>query len=287
MTIDEMKKIKKEKGYSYSAISKGSGVPLGTVQKIFGGDTLSPRYSTLQALEQFFQQPAPCKNSSHMVCEDSIYQGEPLSGMVKEPATSYDAGTAPFWGKRQGEYTVADYYALPDDRRVELIDGVIYDMSSPSFVHQHIAGRIFYQFTSYIDQKKGNCISMLSPIDVRLDCDDKTMVQPDFIIICDKNHDKIRRWGIMGAPDFILEILSPSTRKKDIGLKLMKYMEAGVREYWIIDPDKQKLLVYDIEHDELPVVYGLHGKVPVRIYDGDLEIDLDLIGETIQDYPEE
>lgn len=267
MTIDEMKQIKKEKGYSYAQIAELSGVPLGTVQKIFGGNTESPRYSTLQALEEFFLSETSNDNIPNMVCEEAPYHAA-----VE---------------KKQGEYTVEDYYALPDDRRVELIDGVIYDMSSPTFVHQDILSEIFWQIKKHIDSKKGNCKPLMSALDVRLDCDNKTIVQPDILIICEKNKDKIRRWGIMGAPDFALEVLSSSTRKKDMTLKLHKYANACVREYWILDPDKQKLIVYDLEHEEFPVIYDLQGTAPVNIFHGELEIDLDRIRELIQEYPED
>ena len=267
MTIEEMKQIKKEKGFSYAQIAERSGVPLGTVQKIFGGNTESPRYSTLQALENFFVSEITEYNISNMVCEEAPYQ------VTIE--------------KKQGEYTIEDYYALPDDRRAELIDGVIYDMSSPSFVHQDILSEIFWQIKKFIDSKKGNCKPLMSALDVRLDCDDKTIVQPDILILCDKNKDKIRRWGIMGAPDFVLEVLSPSTRKKDMTIKLAKYAEANVREYWILDPNKRKLIVYDLEHEEFPVIYDLQGSAPVNIFHGELAINLDSIRELIQEYPED
>lgn len=89
--------------------------------------------------------------------------------MFPEAITAYQV-------KKQGEYTLDDYYALPDERRVELIDGVIYDMASPSSVHQLIGSEIREQLKSYIKDKKGECIPFVAPIDVQLDCDDKTMV---------------------------------------------------------------------------------------------------------------
>ena len=137
---------------------------------------------------------------------------------------------------------------------------------------------------SFLRQKGGDCIPLLSPIDVRLDCDDRTMVQPDLIILCGK--DKIKRWGIMGAPDFILEILSKTTRRKDCTKKLQKYSDAGVREYWILDPEKQMLLAYDFIHNDLPCIYPLRGTAGLAIYDGQLQIDLDEIAGLIQDWPE-
>lgn len=126
---------------------------------------------------------------------------------------------------------------------------------------------------------------MYSPVDVRLDCDDRTIVQPDVLILCDK--DKIRKWGIDGAPDFCLEIISESTGRKDYIKKLQKYTDAGVKEYWIIDPYRRRLMTYCWKDDYLPHMYPLDGKVGVELYDGELEIDLGQIAPLIQDYPAE
>ena len=261
MTIEEMKRIKKEKGYSYTQIAQMSGVPLGTVQKVFGGETANPRYDTLQALESLFNGESGTHSS------------------VREEEAAYGAV------KKQGDYTVEDYYALPEDKRVELIDGVFYDMSSPTLVHQRIGGEIHRQIANFILDHKGSCIPLMSPVDVRLDCDNRTMVQPDVIVLCDR--DKIMKWGIIGAPDFLAEVLSPSTRRRDCLKKPGKYLNAGVKEYWIVDPYKRKLIVYDLESGDYPSVYGLNGKVPVGIFGGKLTIDLDMIGEMVVDYPDE
>lgn len=251
MTVSEMRKRKKDLGYTNEKISELSGVPLGTVQKIFAGVTDSPRYDTLQALEKIF------------VKEWS---------MLMESVTAYQV-------KRQGEYTLEDYYALPDERRVELIDGVIYDMSAPTSIHQLIGSEIRERLRSHIKEKGGTCIPFVAPMDVQLDCDDKTMLQPDVLVVCDRS--KIIRRCIYGAPDFIAEILSPSTRKKDLTVKLKKYIGAGVSEYWIVDPDKKKVAVYDFAHEELPAVYGFDSKIPVGIFDGECEIDFAEVYEYI------
>ncbi len=186
--------------------------------------------------------------------------------------------------KKPGEYTIADYSAWPGEQRVELIDGIIYVLEAPGFVHQQIAGELLYAMKSFIRKNGGCCIPLSSPIDVRLDCDDKTMVQPDLIILCDK--DKVRHWGIMGAHDFVLEILSPATRKKDCTKKLQKYADAGVREYWILDPDKKILLTYDFIHDNMPCIYPLAGTAGLALFDGHLQIDLDAVARLVQDWPE-
>ena len=251
MTIQEMKKKKQEKGYTYAQMSELSGVPLGTIQKIFSGETVSPRFDTLQALEQLFAD-------TMTVREEAEYQIH-----------------------TQGSYTVEDYRVLPEERRVELIDGVFYDMASPTFLHQRITGEIHRQIANFILDRGGDCQSFVFPVDVQLDCDEKTMVQPDVGILC--QDDKIRKWGVYGAPDFLLEVISPSTKRKDYTKKLAKYMEAGVREYWILDPYQKRLLVYCFESELYPVIYELNEPVPVGIYDGELLIQFEHIKKWIEE----
>lgn len=251
MTIQEMKEKKREKGYTYVQMAELSGVPLGTIQKIFSGETESPRYDTLQALERLFTEIP-------VVQEGTFYQAD-----------------------RNGSYTLDDYYALPEDQRVELIDGYFYEMLAPTFGHQTIGGEIYRQIANYIMDKGGSCRPFIAPVDVQLDCDERTMVQPDVGIVCDPS--KIKRFGIYGAPDFLVEVISPSTKKKDYTKKLAKYMEAGVREYWILDPYQKRLLVYFFEGDVFPAIYGFDQPVPVGIYNGDLVIDFSNIAKWIEE----
>lgn len=265
MTLEEMKRIKQERGFSLAQLSDYSGVPLGTLQKIFSGETEHPRYATRQALERALTDRG---------CEK---EGGPKR--VAENM-AYEASSP----KKQGEYTLEDYYTLPDDRRAELIDGVIYDMSAPTFVHQDVAGEVYSAIREYIRSKGGSCLPMFAPVDVRLDCDDKTMVQPDVLILCDRS--KICKWGIMGAPDFCLEIISEATRRKDYIKKLQKYTDAGVKEYWIIDPFRRVLVFYHWKDDYAPHIQPLQGKTGVALFDGELQIDLNRIASLIQDYPE-
>ncbi|MCC8044163.1 MAG: Uma2 family endonuclease [Clostridiales bacterium] len=182
--------------------------------------------------------------------------------------------------KRQGEFTLSDYYTLPDDQRVELIDGVIYDMAAPNTAHQAAVIEISFQLESYVRSKEGSCLVFPSPVDVQLDCDERTMVQPDVLVVCDR--DKVIRRCVYGAPDMVVEIISPSSERKDRSIKLAKYMNAGVREYWIVDLRQEKVIVYDIEHDCRITIYGMDKTIPVQIFGGDCKVSFERIIELVR-----
>ncbi|MCC8045112.1 MAG: Uma2 family endonuclease [Clostridiales bacterium] len=187
--------------------------------------------------------------------------------------------------RRQGDYTIDDYYALPDEQRVELIDGVIYDMAAPGFGHQTVAAHLFVQLNEFIDSHGGSCLPFMSPVDVQLDCDERTMVQPDVVVLCDTN--KLKKRCIYGAPDLVMEVLSPSTKRKDETIKLEKYRKAGVREYWMIDFRQERVVVYDFEHKSRPAIYGMNQPIPVQIFQGDCQIRFEKMLEkvyTLQTY---
>ncbi|SDB60217.1 Uma2 family endonuclease [Butyrivibrio sp. INlla16] len=275
MNIKQMVIRKNELGLSYEQIAKLSGVPIGTVQKVLGGVTKTPRYDTLIALESVLGDHPENKSLE----EDGAIYGSSVRktfadfvSSEKEEAEKNAALAAKIKAsKKPGEFTLEDYYALPDDQRVELIDGVFYDMGAPSTTHQIVAFSIGTQIKNYIDSNNGSCVPLMSPCDVQLDMDDKTMLQPDFMIVCNK--DKIIKRKVYGAPDFIIEVLSSSTKKKDMTTKLTKYEKAGVNEYWMIDIDKQKILVYDFAHEFDVTIYGFNDKVPIALYEGKCKVD--------------
>ena len=139
-------------------------------------------------------------------------------------------------------YTYADYASWDDDTRWELINGVAYAMGAPTSDHQAISMSLSNQLYNHLKGKA--CRVFAAPFDVRLNHDkgDDTVVQPDIVVICDRK--KIDRLGCLGAPDLIVEILSPATARIDRVKKFNKYMEAGVQEYWIVDPDTSSVQVH-------------------------------------------
>lgn len=165
--------------------------------------------------------------------------------------------------------SIEDIYNLPDGQRAELIDGELYMMATPGRLHQELLTEFTYLITGYIKSKNGNCKVYPAPFAVFLNADDTIYLEPDISVICDKN--KLTDEGCNGAPDWIIEIVSPSSRSMDYNKKLFKYRIAGVREYWIVDPMKQQSTVYNFEHDTF-AEYSFLDKVKAGIY-GDFEID--------------
>ena len=166
-------------------------------------------------------------------------------------------------------YTIQDIYDLPDGQRAELIDGVFYMMAPPSTKHQEISGNLYYKIRNYIDGKKGKCKIYTAPFAVFLHDDDLNYVEPDISVICDNN--KIDDKGCHGAPDWIIEIISPSTQHTDYGIKLFKYRTAGVKEYWIVNPLTHTANIYDFEGEKGTCQYSFDDDIPVCIFE-DLKI---------------
>lgn len=168
-------------------------------------------------------------------------------------------------------YTTDDIYALPDGERAELVDGQIYYMAPPSRKHQRITTDLCTIINTYIKSNKGSCEVDISPFAVFLNGDDKNYVEPDISVICDKA--KLTDKGCLGAPDWIIEVVSPGSRRMDYSIKLFKYRSAGVREYWIVDPEKNRITVYNLEHEDMNE-YTFTDTVKAGIYP-DLSINFD------------
>lgn len=169
-------------------------------------------------------------------------------------------------------YTEDDYYNLPENVRAELIEGnLIYNQAAPSRIHQTILMELSGTIRDYLKSKGGSCRVYPAPFAVELRKDRKTIVEPDISVICDRN--KLTDRGCTGAPDWIIEIVSPSNSSHDYILKLNLYADAGVREYWIVDPYKERIFVYRLEQERFGVeTYTFQDSIPAGIYT-DLEID--------------
>ena len=202
--------------------------------------------------------------------------------IVEEPFVMY--GTLELDESKR--YTYADYLTWLDDKRRELINGFIHLMSAPFRRHARITSQLNNLIDSFIKMKKGKCHVYHAPFDVRLPLynskdDDKIydVVQPDICVVCDMS--KLDDKGCIGAPDLVVEVLSPSTLKYDWNYKFNLYETAGVREYWIVDPKARIANVFLLQSNgkyDLGTVYECGQKAPVHILE-DLEIDLNEIFE--------
>ena len=164
---------------------------------------------------------------------------DPMS--ITEDSPLEDALSAPEENKR---YTYADYLSWEGPERYQLINGEVFMMASPSVAHQAILVEMITQFNTWLRGKP--CRAFVAPLDVRLfpeeDKSDDTVVQPDLLVVCDKA--KLSKGSVDGPPDLAVEIVSPSTSQKEIILKFNAYLDAGVREYWVIDPGQNIVQVH-------------------------------------------
>ena len=167
--------------------------------------------------------------------------------------------------RKEETYTIDDIYALPEGERAELIDGQIYYMAPPNTNHQRLVNYLSTEINLYIRNNKGSCEVFPAPFAVFLNKNEKNYVEPDISVICDPS--KLDDKGCQGAPDWIIEIVSPGSKQMDYYKKLFKYRSSGVREYWVVDPDKNIVIVYNFEADTM-IEYPFGEEVLVGIYEG-------------------
>lgn len=271
-TLDELKKIAKMYSFTYGEIQARCNLSISTVQKALGGVNKGARRSTLTELTKAVDR---LMNDNGYYYQP--YESESSASYVSDIGADYIAGSSAHADTSGKLYTYDDYaqLELPPGKRVEVIDGVLYDMAASTVPHQLAIGYMYSVFRDFIRKNKGPCRAILSPVDVRLEFNkgDRTILQPDLLVICDReklNNEK----SVLGAPDFVLEVLSPSTRKKDMNLKLRKYRENGVREYWMLDMKAEILIKTVFADTETSSIHTFSEQVPVAIYDGALTVDL-------------
>lgn len=187
--------------------------------------------------------------------------------------------------EKQVKYSYADYLNWTDERRYEIINGVVYDMNAPSRLHQEYVVEFVTVLHTYFRNK--SCKVYVAPFDVRLPQKSKrnkdiyNVVQPDISIVCDE--EKLDEKGCIGAPDMIIEVISPGTSSRDNILKRALYEETGVKEFWLLHPIDQILTVYQLEKKGYgkPEIYDAYAKVSPGIFP-DLEIDLKSIIQPVE-----
>lgn len=287
MTLSTMKRLKQELGFTNEWIAEKSGVPLGTVQKVFSEQVKSPRKETVDKLSHFFAQVLGDEERDASMVHDV----EVAYKAIKKNTVTYRSFDGAIkvedgvYKLADRKFTIEDLEFIPEEKRMELIDGVLYDMASPSTDHQRIIRDVGFEIYSCIRKCREDCEVFFAPLDVQVDCSIYTMVQPDLFIMCDK--EKVHDRHIVGAPDFVMEVLSDSTMKKDMTVKFTKYWNSGVKEYWIIDLKNRKVIVHDFQHGEIDRQYTFNDKVPVGISDGKCVIDFSGIADNLMPEDEE
>ncbi len=179
------------------------------------------------------------------------------------------------------KYTVDEFEALPENERYELIDGELYPlyaMGEPLRVHMELVMRLSNEIFNYIDSNKDDCRVYPAPFGVRLNEDEDTVLEPDISVICDR--EKLTEKGCTGAPDWVIEVVSPGNPAYDYLDKLKLYTEGGVREYWIVNPAKKSVTVYNSDDPYLPRSFTFEDRIKAGIYD-DLYIDFKALDEKI------
>ena len=179
-------------------------------------------------------------------------------------------------------YNYTDYLYWADEKRCELIDGIPLDMTpAPSRTHQKVLGDLYNQFYNFLKDK--SCEVYIAPFDVRLprqgeqDETSSTVVQPDLVVVCDQK--KLDDRGCKGAPDLVIEVLSPETAKKDLSVKLRLYEQVGVSEYWVVHPVDKTVMVFSLDERSLyskPTVFGEGDQMSVGRFEG-LIVDLSTV----------
>ena len=162
-------------------------------------------------------------------------------------------------------YTIADIEALPEGERAELIDGEMFRMDTPTWTHQSILVNLMFEVELYIRKNKGKCKVLPAPFAVYIKKDKRNYVEPDISVICDE--EKKSEKGCQGAPDWAIEIVSPSSIKMDYERKVKLYREAGVREYWIVDAQKERVTVYDFGHGKEAAAYAFTDRIKAGIFE--------------------
>lgn len=263
--VERLKKRKKELGWSNQKVAKEANVPVGTVNKIFSGATKYPRNETMHAIIK-------AMGLGYYDLEDYGMR----ASVIRETG-KYQSG------KKDKRATLKTYYSLPGELRAELIDGSFYYTSIPSMEHQCLMVELVSILHEYFDENRGRCKVLTNPCDVRLDKDNYTMLHPDIFVAADGG--KCIADGFYdGAPEMVIEIVSPENPELDYERKREKYQHAGVKEYWIVDPVKQRVVVYVFVRDTMPMIYTFDDEVKSEVY-RDLKADFQkieaAIGETI------
>lgn len=291
MDINDLKRRKKNLKLTTAQLAYLAELPVGTVSKVMTGETKKPSYITIEKidralaheemiarlseyklyLEEYFKEhpdeDVDMKELENKYRSERGLSNDPIPFAVPISQIEDHGNLTAVVDKRA---TVSMLGEIGEDRTVELLDGNIIINETPGIKHQTIVQNIGWTIQRFIDDNKGKCKAFSVGVNVRISEDDYTLLIPDIVVVCDP--DSIRDDGIWGAPDWVIEVVSRSTRHRDYKDKMYKYMSGGVREYWIVDPEKEKVTTYIEGEPMMAYIYNFEDEIPVYIYDGKLKI---------------
>ena len=264
IVIAELKKRKKNLKLTTEKLAYLADLPVSTVSKVMTGETKNPSFVTVEKIASALE-----REETHRRMEDYLVS-------YRKYVKDYD-GKVPDLSNPETpkgiRSNINEFKELGEDRTIELIDGKIISTDDRFFPqHQMTVQDLGYQIEDYIQKNKLKCENIYGGINVRLDEDDYTLAAPDIVVVFDEN--KLTEDCIEGAPEFVAEIVSPCSRYIDYNTKMHKYMMAGVKEYWVVDYEKEKVSVF-IEGEPMTThLYGFDEQIPVYVFDNKLVIKI-------------
>lgn len=293
MTVEEIRKRKKRLKLTTQQLAILAELPLGTVSKILTGETKNPSYLTIEKLEAtiekeemlarveayqkamhqyFLEHPEDEGNQKKF---EEIYRkvnrlnDAPIPYAVPKDEEPVMYGSLALQDQRM---TINELSRMGESRDLQLINGQLVVSEMAGVSHQRMVKRLGRAISDFVEKKQGICEVFDVGVNVYLDEDEYTLVIPDLAVVC--NPSQITERGVDGAPDWVIEVVSPSTRQNDYHKKLHKYMDAGVREYWIVDMDRRMVSVCINGEPMQVTIYSFDDEIPVHIYGGDLSISI-------------
>ena len=297
MTTDDLKKRKKALKLTVADLAYMADLPVSTVSKIMTGETKNPSYTTIEKLDRTLAlEEMRVRIEAYKAALEAYVAGHPdedidereFQRRYKEERGLSDVPipyAVPHITKELTDGNLAsgiptrvsfdDFSNLAEDRYCELLDGCLIFNNAPNMQHQDIVQHLGRAIDTYISEHNGPCRMYNVGVNVRLGDRDDTVLIPDIAVLCDS--DKTDDYGINGAPDWVIEVTSHSTRRRDYNDKMHKYMASGVREYWIVDPDKSRVTTYISGEPMMAYIYDFDDEIPVNIYDCALVIRMSVI----------
>ena len=295
MNKPDLKTRKKALSLTTAEVALLADLPVSTVSKIMTGETKNPTTLTIEKIDAALKkEEARCRLEAYLLAMKDYcieHQTEDFDSskfekiyrkkhkLEDKPISEADSLLEPYpiWGnaalKKKKSVSVKEYFKMSvENRWVELVDGRMVINEAPGMAHQMLVKSINKQIEHFIDENHGDCQVFDMGVNVQLDANEDTILIPDILVICDKS--KIKDFGILGAPDWVIEVVSPSTRHYDYKKKTYKYLSHGVREVWLVDPDKKVIVTYVDGEYMMSHLYQFGDEVPVAIYDGRLKISV-------------